>query len=237
MVKSRALAPRIVGVAVSTFWHNVVGVDSHSEAITPIYSWADTRSAAAAETLRQKLNESEVHARTGCVLHPSYLPAKLLWLQQTQPELFGRVAHWMSFGEYLYLKLMGRTICSLSMASGTGLFDQNRCLWDEELLEALSLRQNQLSPLGDLSATLSELTSPYADRWPALSRIPWLPALGDGACSNVGSGCSTQERVGHHGWNLRRLARAVEGPAGQHPAGTLVLPCRSNAFCHGRRLK
>src|SRR5207245_2856369 len=28
----------------------------------------------------------------------------------------------------------------------------------------------------------------FARRWPALARVPWLPAIGDGACSNVGAG-------------------------------------------------
>jgi gluconokinase len=195
LAKAGDLLASVVAVSVSTFWHNLVGVDSDGQAITPVYSWADTRSAAAAEALRQRLHESEVHARTGCVLHPSYLPAKLFWLQQTQPQIFGKAAHWMSFGEYLYLRLLGRTICSLSMASGTGLLDQNRCVWDEELVEALSLRPVQLSQLGDLNTPLSGLSPAYAGRWPALSQIPWFPALGDGACSNVGSGCSTQERA------------------------------------------
>ena len=30
--------------------------------------------------------------------------------------------------------------------------------------------------------------------WPELSGIPWFPALGDGACNNVGSGCVTPAR-------------------------------------------
>jgi gluconokinase len=30
--------------------------------------------------------------------------------------------------------------------------------------------------------------------WPELRGIPWFPALGDGACDNVGSGCTRQER-------------------------------------------
>ena len=193
--KAGKLCGNVAAVAVSTFWHNLVGIDSQNEAITPVYSWADTRSAAAAAVLRQKLPENEVHARTGCVLHPNYLPAKLLWLQQTQPKIFHKSKRWMSFGEYLYLKLLGQTICSLSMASGTGLLDQNRCAWDEEVMKAVSLQPDQLSPLGDLDTPLSGLSSSYAARWPALNRIPWFPALGDGACSNVGSGCSTQERA------------------------------------------
>ena len=193
--ESAGVCSRIRGAAVSTFWHNLVGVGSHDQAITPVYSWADTRSAAAVEELKKKLNEKEVHARTGCVLHPSYLPAKLLWLQRTQPKIFRKVKRWMSFGEYLYLKLFGRTICSISMASGTGLLDQNQCKWDLELIDALSMKVDQLSCLGDLDTPLSGLAPDYIQRWTALSQVPWFPALGDGACSNIGSGCSTPERV------------------------------------------
>lgn len=186
---------RVVGVALSVFWHNVLGVDKNDRALTPIYSWADTRSSAAVETLRQRLNEPEVHTRTGCGLHPSYLPAKLLWIQQTDPAVFRNVVRWMSYGEYLLLKLLGQPICSLSMASGTGLFDQNSCQWDPEVLCVLNLEPSRLSPLADFDQPLTGLLEPYRSQWPELNGVPWFPALGDGACSNIGSGCSTQERV------------------------------------------
>ena len=97
----------------------------------------------------------------------------------------------MSFGEYAYLKLFGVDRCSLSMASGTGLLDQDRLDWDEGILQVLPLERNQLSALIDLDAPLSGLGQPFAGRWPDLSRIPWIAAVGDGACSNVGSGCCT----------------------------------------------
>jgi len=185
----------IAAVAVSTFWHNVLGVDGDGRAVTPVYSWADTRSSAAARILREKVNETEIHSRTGCVLHPSYLPAKLSWIQQTNPFTFQRVRHWMSFGEYLYLRFFGRTVCSLSMASGTGLFDQNRCQWDPELLQILNLRPEQLSALGDLDQPLRGLVEPFASQWGQLKQVPWFPALGDGACSNIGSGCCTPDQA------------------------------------------
>ncbi len=186
---------QIAGVAVSTFWHNVLGVDSEGRAVTPVYSWADTRSASAAQELKRNLDESKVHARTGCVFHPSYLPAKLLWLSRAQPETFRTVERWMSIGEYLYLRLFGHTLCSISMASGTGLLNQNRCEWDQDLIRALPIRPEQLSPLGDLESPLHGLKAPFSQRWPVLTEIPWFPALGDGACSNIGSGCSTRNRV------------------------------------------
>lgn len=195
LLKAEASSKEIVAVAISTFWHNVMGLDSAQEPLTPVYSWADTRSAKAAEQLKRLLNEESFHARTGTVFHPSYLPAKLWWLRESQPQVWQRTARWMSFGEYLLLKLFGETVCSISMASGTGLLDQLRCRWDEEILNVLSVRLEQLSPLGDMNTPLQSLRNIYAKRWPRLRSVPWFPALGDGACSNIGSGCFDSRRI------------------------------------------
>jgi gluconokinase len=193
-----ALGPRaagVAGVAVSTFWHTVLGVGADGRARTPIYSWADTRSADAVETLRGRLDEKAYHARTGCVLHTSYLPARLLWLADTDPAAFAESRTLMSFGEYLHLRLFGETRCSISMASGTGLFDQHALEWDRPTLAALGLGPDRLAALVDRDAPLAGLRPEFARRWPALARVPWFPALGDGACSNVGSGCTGPDRI------------------------------------------
>jgi gluconokinase len=94
-------ADRIAAVAVSTFWHSVLGIDREGRPTTPILTWADRRAADAAAELRGRLDEGAVHCRTGCVLHSSYLPAKLLWLSRNSPEAYSRTERWMSPGEYL----------------------------------------------------------------------------------------------------------------------------------------
>jgi gluconokinase len=188
-------AGAVAGVAMSTFWHTVLGVGADGRARTPVYSWADTRSAAAVETLRNRLDEKAYHARTGCVVHTSYLPARLRWLAAADPAAFAGSHTFMSFGEYLHLRLFGETRCSVSMASGTGLLDQQRLRWDSTTLEALGLTAERFAPLTDLNAPFSGLRPAWAGRWPALGRVPWLPALGDGACSNVGAGCVGPDRI------------------------------------------
>ncbi len=180
---------QIVGVACSCFWHSILAVDDNHRALTPVYSWADNRAAPWVEPLHAALDAIEVHARTGCVFHPSYWPAKLLWLQATQPTLFNsKNVRWMSFGEYLALQLTGAARVSLSMASGTGLFDQNSCDWDTQVLAALPILREQLSPLCDAADAIPALHEKYQSRWPQLKNARWFPALGDGACSNIGSG-------------------------------------------------
>jgi gluconokinase len=74
------------------------------------------------------------------------------------------------------------------MASGTGLFDQNACTWDQEVLAALPIREEQLSPLADFTDAMAGLERPFATRWPMLEGVPWYLPIGDGAASNIGTG-------------------------------------------------
>ena len=267
---------QVAAVSMSCFWHSLLGVGADDAPRTPLFSWADNRAAPLVETLRKKLDEDAAHARTGCLFHASFWPAKLLWLHKNQPELFDGETRWMSFGEYLALKWCGGARVSLSMASGTGFFNQNACGWDDETLSILPISRAALSPLCDAADALNAPLAPRArtremqnaagenhaalktadaiiatetaastratprggaditiiatvfserpskeqrdhapnaiiataedastretaqgassstfaaTRWPQLQNAKWFPALGDGACSNVGSGC------------------------------------------------
>src|SRR5207247_6631772 len=106
----------IRAVAVTTFWHGLLGFDGRGHPVTPIYMWGDTRSVPDARLLSAALDDAAVHARTGCHLHASYWPAKLRWLSRERPAEIRRVARWGSFGEHLELKLFGEASTSVSMA-------------------------------------------------------------------------------------------------------------------------
>jgi gluconokinase len=108
---------RSTGVATSMFWHSLLGIDLNGKPVTPCYTWADTRSAVAAVELREQLDPRAVHARTGCPLHSTFFPARLRWLRARSPETFKRVLTWGGFSDYLALRLFGRSVSSLSMAS------------------------------------------------------------------------------------------------------------------------
>ncbi len=153
--------------ATSCFAHSLVAVDSDWNALTPILGWRDTRSAGAAEWLARRLDAEAVHARTGAFLHPSFWPAKLAWLAETEPETFRRSAWFVSFADFLH----GKAETSLGMASTSGLLDLTTRGWDEELLATLGLDAERLPRLAD------------------------VPLWSDAACSNAGAGCTGHERA------------------------------------------
>ena len=187
-----SLASSIGAVAVDTFWHSLVGVNKDGHPVIPVITWEDTRPRQAAAELSKKLDKRAIHQRTGALLHASYWPAKLRWLATTQPEAFARAAQWLSFGEYLHRQFLGRSVCSFSMASGTGMLVIRTRQWDKELMDVLGVRPEQFPPLGDVDESVTGLLPEYASRWPALHNVPWFPAIGDGAAANAGSGCATE---------------------------------------------
>lgn len=186
---------QIDAVAISTFWHSFLGVDDQNQPTTPLLVWADSRAHREMLDLRQRLDERAVHARTGCLLHWSYWPAKLLWLRKAMPEAYDRTRRWVSFGEFLHLRVLDRAVCGVSMASGTGLLDLNAQRWDDEMLATLGLDPDRLLPLVGQGESVGKLRPELARRWPTLRDARWLPSVGDGAVSNVGSGCVTRDRM------------------------------------------
>ena len=120
-----------------------------------------------AERLRARLDEREVHARTGAFLHPSYWPAKLAWLARAEPGIHREAACFLSFAEYV----AGTRETSLSLASTSGLLDLTTNDWDDELLAVLRLDRQRLPRIAD------------------------RPVWADAACSNLGAGCIGTERA------------------------------------------
>ena len=166
-------------VGTSCFGHSLLALDANGRPLTEILGWRDTRSADAAEWLCPRLDSAAVHARTGAYLHPAFWPAKLAWLAATEPEVFRSAARFVSLGDYLYQQLRGSTpAASISIASGTGLLDLVRGEWDTELLAVLGVDVSLLPRL-----------SPEPDDG------GWYPALIDGACSNLGAGCTGPSRA------------------------------------------
>jgi gluconokinase len=127
-------------------------------------------------------------------------------LQAERPDTLAAARHAVSFGDYLFRRLTGELRTSPSMASGTGLFDLRARTWDPELLDTLGLDAGLLPPV---------------DAEPE-GTPPVFPALGDGACSNLGAGCTTPDR-----------AALMIGTSGAYRVVREVVPKpREGLFCY-----
>lgn len=179
---------RIVAVGIACFWHSLLGLNARGDPTTSVLTWADQRATSSAQALAQVLDGKAVWRRTGCRIHSSYVPAKLFWIRQHREDWWYRSRHWVSFAELLTLRLNGELVASLSSASASGLFDQERRSWDGEIASAVGVHEDQLPAVTDLASLPLRLSREWAVRWPELQGARWLLPAGDGACNNLGAG-------------------------------------------------
>src|SRR6188474_2946751 len=69
---------RVDAVAVSCFWHSLLPLDAAGRPAGPPLTWRDARSGPQAVALAGRLDAAAAYVRTGCPIHPSFWPAKLL---------------------------------------------------------------------------------------------------------------------------------------------------------------
>ena len=211
MAVARERRIEVAAVGVCAFWHGVMGLGADGRPVTPLYGWGDTRAREDAAALRGRVDAEAAHGRTGCFVHEVYPAAKLVWLRRTLGDTFPRVAAWGSLGELLARALFGARRTSVSMASGTGLLDARALRWDGEMLTAAGVSPETLPEVSD--APLAGLLPAYARRWPELAAVPWMAALGDGACASLGSGACGRRLALTVGTSAAvRVLRETAGP-------------------------
>ncbi|MBI4369968.1 MAG: hypothetical protein HY547_07040 [Elusimicrobia bacterium] len=179
---------RIEAVGLATFWHSLIGLNDNFHALTPLLSWSDTRAAEECLILRRQLPEIKIHQRTGCRIHSCYFPARLLWFFNNHKALFLKIRHWMSLGDYLWLKLFDENATSVSIASATGMFDRRTGSWDPTLMSAARLTAGRLPRIVTEQKTCDNLRKEFKRRWPSLAPAFWAMPIGDGAAQNLGVG-------------------------------------------------
>ena len=219
---------RIAAVATSCFWHSMIGTDAHGRALTPIYTWADTRPQRAAHKLREKWDEHSYHQRTGCMFHASFWPARHLWLHTTARPLYQSVARWLAPGEWLVWQLTGSFAAADGMATGTGIYNPNTRAWDEVTLARLPIPERTLAPLEPQPTP----TGRAARRWPALANAVWLPPIGDGIASNLGSGATATPYAAINYGTSAALRLVKTGPASA-PHGLFAYRIDGKRFLQG----
>lgn len=193
-----AAAGRLAGiahVATASQWHSVLAVDPDDPAVarSAVLPWLDTRAQPRPDRApadgADSADGADFHARTGTWLHSLYWTAKIPWLHD---QLGERPARFVGLPDFVRGVLLGDDATSVSLASGAGMLNLASCEWDTEAMELAGVEPKDLPRL---TAGPGRLAPRWRDRWPDLADAAWHPVLGDGAASNLGSGCSDSSTV------------------------------------------
>lgn len=221
LARADKLVTGIAGVGFDCMASTVLGLDRTGDPVTPVYTYADTRSAPDVERLRNELNVPIVYDRTGVMQHTSYVPGRIRWLRRTRPELADRTAKYVDLSTYLFSRWFGRTDVKASycVSSWSGMLNRHDMCWDAGLLGRLGITVENLPELAPWSEPEKGLSPEYASRWPALADLPFFLSVGDGAAVNVGTGCVDETRVALTIGTTGAMRVLSRGPAPDVPTG------------------
>ncbi len=208
---SRAPETHIVALAMSGQMQDLILV-SRDEALGPAILYSDGRATSQAEAMLAIIPQDEWISVTGNLQDASSLPAKLLWLQQHEPDQYTQ-AEGLLLGahHYILLKATGLRVADLTTASTTGLMDLQTNSWAYDLLDRLKLRTDWLPQLAPSDQPIASLDRQAANLMGLPPGIPVFQGAGDAATTTLGVGAgepgSGYIYLGTSGW----IALTTEG--------------------------
>jgi len=134
---------RPIGVGLASLAESGILIGADGEDATPIIPWYDSRGEDLLEALPTDFRES-FSGVTGLALSAQWSFAKLLWFRSQGLAINGT---WLSLGEYVAYRLTGHMYAEPSLASRTGLFDQDTGAPFEAARQLLSAGADLLPPV------------------------------------------------------------------------------------------
>ncbi len=143
--------------------------------------WMDNRAGEQAQKLREQFGDAKCYEVTGQVSFEACWPvAKVMWLKENEPEVFGRIRKILLLEDYIIYMLTGRFVAECSLLTSTEYWDIRTKEYWGEMLEYVGIEPEWLPEVmesGELVGTI----------------LPEMAAmLGVSPAAKVSTGCLDQ---------------------------------------------
>jgi len=168
--------------------HGAVFLDGQGAVLRPCLIWADSRTGAQVTQIDERVPRATLIGITGNAPNTSFTAAKVLWVQQHEPEVYGRTSQILLPKDYLRWRLTGGYATDVSDASATLLFDLARRDWSATLLETFGIRADLLPRVHESAAITGAITAEAAVATGLVAGTPVVAGGGDAECGAFGLG-------------------------------------------------
>jgi sugar (pentulose or hexulose) kinase len=181
----------IAGVALTTQRATIVVTDDAGTPLRPAIVWLDqrqTRGVAPIGGLNGLAFRALGVRRTVAAFQAD---CEANWIQANEPEVWGRVRHYLFLSGFLTHRLTGRFVDSIGSQVGYVPFDYKRLRWAKRgdwRWSAVPIEPGWLPELVEPGGRLGELTAAAAAVVGLPAGTPVVAAAGDKACEVLGSG-------------------------------------------------
>lgn len=176
-----------VSISLSSAMHGLLVMGKNDQSITPLITWADTRSEKIAERIRQLPEAEELYKATGTPIHSMTPLCKIIWLKENEHEIFETAFKFISIKEYIWFRLFSVYEADYSIASATGLFNIQTFKWNDFSLKLCAIDSTKLSELLPTDFTRKDLNKEVASLLNIPQNTMFCIGASDGCLANIGS--------------------------------------------------
>jgi gluconokinase len=181
------------GLCCSNAVASLVMLDEKDRPMAPALTWADTRAAREADTLKECLGV-ELYERTACPMHASYWLPKLQWLKHSG-RLKSTSPRFCTLKDLLLLRITGQFVTDSSNAAATGMRNTISGAWDDLALREAGITELQLPRILGTTTVLGIKKSAFVSQSGLDEKTPVILGATDGVLSSLGAGAFEQGQV------------------------------------------
>jgi xylulokinase len=222
---SNLRADEIGCVGFSGQMHGAVLLDSGDEVVRSAIIWCDQRSEAQTRELETLFSRDALIRLTCNPPLTNFTLTKLLWVRETEPRKWARVAHVMLPKDYVRFRLTGDRAIDVADASGTLLLDVANRRWSAEVLSKSGIDKQLLPALYESPQVCGKISAAGAEATGLNVGTPVVTGAGDQAAGAVGMGIARAGAVSATIGTSGVVFAATDRPA-LDPQGRL------HTFCH-----
>ena len=222
---SNLSAGDVACVGFSGQMHGAVLLDSADQVVRSAIIWCDQRSEAQSLELEKLFGRDKLIQLTCNPPLTNFTLTKLLWVRETEPANWARVAHVMLPKDYVRFRLTGERAIDMADASGTLLLDVTHRRWSTEVLSKSGIDAGLLPALHESPEVCGKVSAAGAEATGLRVGTPVVAGAGDPAAGAVGMGIARAGAVSATIGTSGVVFAATDRPA-LDPQGRL------HTFCH-----
>jgi xylulokinase len=225
LAQSGVRAEEIGAVGLTGQMHGAVLLDERDEVLRPALIWCDQRTDAQCRALTEHIGATRLIELTCNPALTGFTLPKLLWVRDTEPDIWARVRTVLLPKDYVRLRLTGDKATDVADASGTLLFDVAARGWSSALLAATEIDERLLPRVYESIEMTGRVSPAGAAETGLRVGTPVVAGAGDQAAGAVGMGIvrpgAVSATIGTSGVVFAATDRPALDPRG-----------RVHTFCH-----
>lgn len=193
----RSIVKKIRGISISSHTVSMLPVDEKGCPVRNALTYQDGRSADNLRYIVDTIGYERFVQIVGGQPSVAFLPNKILWFKENEPELFAKTRKFLQASSYINYKLTGKMTSDIDQATRTQCLDIRTMNWSKEIGDVIGVNFVEMMPeLKLVDEIIGFVTEEAAEETGLREGIPVIAGCSDAMASVYALGMSRLGQMG-----------------------------------------